>query len=436
MSEEAMLEREDFVKSDNTALETVVNEVVAPVKSKEVNDKVPHKIYMENGQRVTYTKQGSRIVFGTSNIGMVVKEFAYFHAYPEEFEKIYGEHLKRQEIEKSKQDSTIKSNVGTRYTSSALESKIDGSSKDIEVKEARKIIVVDEKNKDLEEKVANVKVGTLEIIKEALKLSSKGIYKAGYVAAHIWPISALTIATNARRAFVWEIKDGGYGGETPIPASIASIGSAAITIIASMPFGYAPETAAVLGATNLLSAGYEIYRYSKNKLVEERKQNSALENKVEAIDADKLEGKALAKEAKRYAKLLKENYGDEFYKTISAKVDGNVIKLYSQNLPSHPFILSYSDVEFRSRDYIKGKLNSIVIRDESDNRLSFLKRNKKSISNFPEMEQRYQRLLVKFGQQMEREYNEREQRLKDNLTKMQDYMDSSAASYVRDSLIE
>ena len=60
--EEGMLQREDLVESD-TALEASANEVIAPVKSEE---RVPHRVYIENDQRVTYTHQGSRIIFGTS----------------------------------------------------------------------------------------------------------------------------------------------------------------------------------------------------------------------------------------------------------------------------------------------------------------------------------------------------------------------------------
>lgn len=100
--EEGMLQREKFAETDNSVLEAVVKQKAVQVKDKESIERIPHKIYIENGQRVAYTKQGSRIVFGTSDESMVMKEFAYFHAYPAEFEKIYGGYLKKPEIEKQR----------------------------------------------------------------------------------------------------------------------------------------------------------------------------------------------------------------------------------------------------------------------------------------------------------------------------------------------
>jgi hypothetical protein len=85
-----------------------------PVKVREVveckpaevekQERVPHQIIIEKGKRVAYTKSGDKIEFGTTDEKMITREMAFYGAYPEEFEKVYG-HLR--EVEDAKENNEL-----------------------------------------------------------------------------------------------------------------------------------------------------------------------------------------------------------------------------------------------------------------------------------------------------------------------------------------
>jgi len=65
--------------------------------------KVPGKIYIENGRRVAYVSSGAKVIFGSTDEKMIIREFAFYRANPEAFQGRYGHLLNKKENPKVKE---------------------------------------------------------------------------------------------------------------------------------------------------------------------------------------------------------------------------------------------------------------------------------------------------------------------------------------------